>query len=169
MGRSVALRTCGALIPHPPDLRWSRWGTLVATWDRWKYQKVGSQSRVPGLVCKLRLQTRDSLNCPWRLRGCDNKQTSQQEEHEALEPKSPATGRGLGQRGGCQLSLNARIWSPGDQSPDLACVACPSPPSCSSYTKSYHSPPGANPAAGLAPQTLVLNLPLGRGGGCCRE
>lgn len=106
MGRSVALRTCGALTPHPPDLRWSRWGTLVATWDRWKYQKVGSQSRVPGLVCKLRLQTRDSLNCPWRLRDCDNKQTSQQEEHEALEPKSPATGRGLGQRGGCQLSLN---------------------------------------------------------------
>lgn len=38
-GRLVALRTCGGLTSHPPDLGWSCGGTLAATWDRWECQK----------------------------------------------------------------------------------------------------------------------------------
>lgn len=78
----MAPRTFEGLTFHPIDLRWSWRGTLVATWDRWNYQKGGSQNRVPGLVCKLTLQTRGFLKCPYRLWGCEDNQIKRGQEED---------------------------------------------------------------------------------------
>lgn len=79
--------------------------------------------------------------------------------------KYQATGRGLGQRGGCQLRVSL-LGSGllGTKAQALPVWPALVPLSCPSHTMCYHSLSGASPAAGEATQTL-----LGSDSSCLRD